>query len=172
MGRRDEYDPGNLDDPRPRRRGRRFEDEYDDAWAGGEEDADWDDPAGSLWENPRQAARDEADEDVSPITPRRRRYRSRRLSSNYYDNPATRPDRARRDRYDSEANNSPTYYRDRAHRGEYGEFYEKPKRDLREPSGLPGPLANIPFWQILMLVILGLMAFLAVMLACVSLLTL
>ncbi len=173
MRRRDENDPGDINDPQPRRRGRRFEDEYDDAWAAGDEDADFDDPAGSLWENPQPDAREEeADDKFSPITPRRRRFRSRRLSSNYYENPATQPDRSLRDRSDTEAYNSPTYYRDRAHRGEYGEYYEKPKREIREPSGLPGPLANIPYWQILILVILGLMAFLAVMLACVSLLTL
>jgi hypothetical protein len=177
MRRRDDYDPGDRNDPLPRRRGRRF-DEYDDGWAGGDEDADWDDPAGSLWESPEQGTGSDDDDAISPISPRRRRYRSRRLSSNYYDNPASRPDRAPQSQYSDAPYDSRTYHRDRAHRGEYAEYYEdeyaKPKRGRSRPFslGASSAMLPIPYWQILLLVILGMLAFLAAALACVSILAL
>lgn len=147
--RRNEYDPGMPYDPPPRRR-RTPGDEYDDAWAGGDEGDTFDDAAGYNWENP--AYRTRQDDLSEAELPRARRRSRRREYSHSYD--------------------SPTYHRDRSRYGEYGEYYEKPKRDrlaspVRQESGLP-----IPFWQILILVILGLAAFLVTVLACVSVLTL
>jgi hypothetical protein len=141
----DDYDPGAPYDPPPRRR-RQLGDEYDDAWAGGDPNDPYDDAAGYTWEDPRDGARHDDDPDLN-VPPARRRYRRR------YPPP-----------------NNPTYYRDRAHLGEYGEYYEKPKRIAPEPPTSSG--LNIPYWQILMLVILGLAAFLVTVLACVSILRL
>jgi hypothetical protein len=148
--RRNEYDPGMPYDPPPRRR-RPLGDEYDDAWAGGDDDDIFDDGAGYSWEDPAHGARrHDLPEPEIPLS--RRRYRSRR---------AYRPPYGR-----------PTYHRDHARYGEYGEYYEKPKRDLSSDTGWYGTGLHIPFWQILILVILGLTAFLVTMLACVSVLTL
>ena len=141
--RRSDYDPGSPYDPPPRRR--QLGDEYDDAWAGGDPNDPYDDAAGYTWEDPRDGARHDDNPDLN-IPPARRRYRRR------YPPP-----------------DSPSYHRDHAHVGEYGEYYEKPKRTL-EPARSTG--LNIPYWQILMLVILGLAAFLVTVLACVSILSL
>jgi hypothetical protein len=98
-------------------------------------------------------AHDTSRADETPgVVPRRRHYRSRRMSSAYYD--------------------SPTYHRDRTHQGEYAEYVDKPKRDWTEPMRQQVPGLHVPYWQILILVILGLVAVLAVALACVSILTL
>ncbi len=144
--RRSDYDPGSPYDPPPPRR-RRMGDEYDDAWAGGDDNDTFDDAAGYNWEDPRRSAPQDDDIDLDPGVPRsRRRYR--------------RP-------YPPD---SSSYYRDRAHIGEYGEYYEKPKR--MESGRAYNTGLNIPYWQILMVVILGLAAFLVTVLACVSILNL
>jgi hypothetical protein len=143
--RRNDYDPGSPSDPPPRRR-RQLGDEYDDAWAGADPNNPNDDGAAYTWEDPRDGARHDDDPDLN-IPPARRRYRRRYPS----------PD-------------SPSYHRDRAHIGEYGEYYEKPKQI--EPRRASSTGRNIPYWQILMLVILGLVAFLVTVLACVSILNL
>jgi hypothetical protein len=131
-------------------------DEYDDAWAGGDDDADFDDPAGAMWADPQRGGTPDTSPEVElppGISPRRR---SRRRMDPAYDRP---PD--------------PRYHRDRAHRGEYGEYEERPRRDwpMSAPHRSPGGL-QIPYWQILLLVILGIVALLAGVLACVSVLAL
>jgi hypothetical protein len=148
--RRNEYDPGAPYDPPPRRRRRQLGDEYDDAWAGGNQNDSFDDAAGYTWEDPRDGARH--DEDSGPVVPLRRRYHRYRT---------VHPDQ-----------NSPTYYRDRAHAGEYGEYTEKAKRGWPAPDDSSRTGWQIPFWQILILVILGLAAMLATVLACVAILSL
>lgn len=74
---------------------------------------------------------------------------------------------------------SRTYHRDRARRIEYAEYYSPhttPPPDVRRTvqhtsPGQPG-IRGIPYWQILIVVVLSVFALLATALACASVLTL
>ncbi len=153
------YDPGEpYDGPPPRRRRRdyRHESEEDDAWAAASEDARDADglsvedlAAGYVWEDrDRYGVDHDAPDDDNAALPRPHRDDPRRYTR------------------------SPSYHRDRARRGEYAEYWgtpapPKPKRERSAASR-----QDIPFWQILILVILVLFAVLAVTLACASVLAL
>lgn len=197
-----DYDPGTPYEPPPRRRRRRDdykrESEYDDAWAAADDVADdfedlgaGDLAAGYYWQDrrdygpddpdprtaapldptqpprapggyrpsPRTRARDAAN--LGPLPPEVDRMRHRRANSPLYRPPHPREDPRNR-----------SYHRDRARRGEYGEYHEprpaKPKRTPAPGQRYSGALAGIPFWQILLVVVLSVMAFLAVALACLS----
>jgi hypothetical protein len=166
-----DYDPDDLPPRRARRRRQSF-DEYDDAWAAADEEGDFDgdadigDYAAGYVDEPRddrarpyQYPYDIHDQRTAPAPDRR------------YD--TLRSDRLRRDRIYAD---SPTYHRDRARRGEYGEFYGAPPKPKRDPMRLYAPDAggrmNIPFWQILFLVILAMAALMATAVACAAILAL
>lgn len=174
MRRKYDYDPGMPYEPPPYRRRKQRYGAEDDAWAAASEDAYYDEDfaPGELAAGYVDHELDErwarADDDDG-WTPPPYRGRSRRRS--WRDQP-----RAPRPRYDHRPlyPDSPTYHRDRARRGEYGMHYDKPKRGapVSTYSPLRERVAGIPFWQILVVVILGIVALLATMLACVSILLL
>ena len=152
----DDYDPGPPYEPPSYRRRRQRKGEHDDAWAAADEDDFYDDgveiedlAAGYVWDD-------------------KQRERGRSNSRSRHDARYNRGDVYRR---------SPSHYRDRMKRGEYGEYRadahpDKPKRGPLPYESSPGQNwgTNIPFWQIVILVTLALLAFLAVALACVTLL--
>lgn len=171
-----EYDPGDFyHGPPPRssreRRRRLRENQYDDAWAAAESEAYGEDiapgdlAAGYVDEDyyRRRHGRDDHDEPTytgsgaglgpTPTSPRRPRPHQ----------VLTRQERIRR-RYDPRTlyPDSPSYQR---HQG--ASFAST---GSGSPAG--GPLAQLPFWGILMLVILGVAALGAVVLACASVLLL
>lgn len=146
------YDPGDLYDPPPRRR-RPYgqENEIDDAWAAADED-DLDDPgadiedlaAGYHWEERDQYGLGHSDTEPAPdLGP----LPSRPPRRGHFRPPVTPVPSvpARRD--------------------------PGPRR-LNAPGRLAPQPFHMPFWQILLLVILGVMALFAVVLAVVSVLTL
>ncbi|MBI5959853.1 MAG: hypothetical protein HY866_14020 [Chloroflexi bacterium] len=165
-----DYDPGDLVDPAPRRKRRHF-DEVEDVWAAAEED-DLADPgveiedlaAGYHWEDrDRYGLEDPPDPTQTNLSapPPARRPRTPRgelvsgRTARRYD----------RDRLYSD---SPSYQRDQDQRRRTPQRFERP---IDLPSARPqrGRSRGIPFWQILILVILGLTALLAVCLALASL---
>ncbi len=201
-----DYDPGMPHEPPPRRRRPDYkrESDYDDAWAAADDVAgDYDDlgagdlAAGYHWQDrrdygpddpdprtaapldptqpprapgeyhppPRHRAHDAAD--LGPLPPQVDRVRHRRADSPLYRPPLRRGDP-----------DSRSYHRDRARRGEYGEYHgpapvPRPSKPKRAPApgyrhAARGPLAGIPFWQIMLVVVLSVIAFLAVAFACVS----
>ena len=176
-----DYDPGTPHDPPPHRRRRQSDSEHDDAWAAADEDdladpgADIEDlAAGYQWEDrdphgrerspdePIQYPYDIAGDRTAPAG--RRRWRA--------PIPHSARTRQRHDR-DNVYADSPSYHRDRAKRGEFGEFVDSPRR-RRESA--PGPMQSlgltIPYWQILIVVILAIFAVLAAVLACAAVLAL
>ncbi len=147
-----EYDPGTPYDPSPRRRRRRREwNEQDDAWAAADEDDFYDDgveiedlAAGYLWDD------EKLDPDSPPVpdwhdgenwSPPVERARERSRSRHPRYNRGAQVDR------DNVYSRSPTYYRDRMKRGEYGEFHSdnyndappgKAKHGYTPAESLPG----------------------------------
>jgi hypothetical protein len=195
----DEYDPGTPHDPPPYRRRRQRRDEIDDGWAAADEDDYYDDgveiedlAAGYVDHEQREQRRRHTesterdhipDPDVDPgssgwtdddrWSPSVERVRERgRLGSQAH----------RRQRYGRDVGydradvygRSPTYYLDRMRRGEYGEYRDKPKRGVSPYESSPGQGwgLTIPFWQIMIIVVLALFALLAAALACISVLML
>jgi hypothetical protein len=163
------YDPGEpYDGPPPdssrrrRKRRRPYQDEYDDAWAAAHGDAEeyGVDPgalaAGYDWADERfEVDRVDAEDDEweGGRTVQGVPYRARGM---------TPPVRAGR-RYDPYPH-SASYRRDAARRG--------PARHSAALVSMPGPLAHIPCWGIVILVMLGVMALVAVAFACVAVLAL
>lgn len=172
----DEYDPGFPYEPPPRRR-RRLSEE-DDAWAAADDDDLADDgvaiedlAAGYGWQDDDRYGQEPAEvpprtEPPPLVTPLPRRTRT-----------PSRPSAARRYGEDYAYRQSRSYHRDRARRGEYGEYHgpvtpPPPSRSKRRPArpdsfGWVPP--NLPYWQILVLVALSVLALLAVVLACAAL---
>lgn len=186
-----EHDPGDLYDPEPPRRRPaeyRRESETDDAWAAADEN-DLDDPgveiedlaAGYQWEDqdrygvrpphhpasgdyrPDPLAPDDPASDLGPLPESVRRVRQRT-------SPAPRSARAASQ---TPYPDSPTYSRDTGGPERREIFYTTPgvpRPALPRPAY--GPPSGIPFWQILLLVILGMAALLAVAVACGAVLSL
>jgi len=163
-----------------RRRRRRTEDDIDDAWAAADEDdipdegVEIEELAVGYVEDPEQLEmrRDDDDletGDLGPLPPNAERLTRRRTEP--------RPERIR-ERYDRTQaySNSPSFRRskqnlfDRAFSlfsgGSLGDVDAGP--EARDTDYVPGPLSNIPFWGILILVVLAVVAVLVVVLACVS----
>lgn len=169
-----DYDPGTPYEPPPRRRKRDYkrEGEYDDAWAAAEEagdfyaDADAEDfAAGYHWEDRDRYGVDGGDRthpadwrDTTPLDPRATPLPGHTLR--------TSP--------------PPTYHRDRARRGEFAEYYGTPvppsrRAKPRIPAApvTPGiPAGGIPYWQVLAIVVMSVLALLAVGFACAAILLL
>ncbi len=109
--------------------------------------------------------------DLGPLPSSVRRVRDRRPPAARYDYaPLT-------DRYDP--HRSPTYHRDRARRIEYGEYYDPQRtvppeatRRSYPASFAQGGVRGLPYWQILAIVLLSVLALLAAALACASVLLL
>ena len=183
MPNRYHYDPGEPYDPPPYRRRRQRFGAADDGWAAADEDDFYDDdveiedlaPGYVDHEHDRRWTDDDESDWTPPPYGRRGRERG------YPDEPRRSYDRKghmeRRTRY---AGRSPygdnrTYHRDRASRGEYGTYTDKPKRTSARtdsPAAYDAFLGlgsrGIPFWQILMVVILAIAALFAMGLACAS----
>ncbi|MBN1679460.1 MAG: hypothetical protein JW966_04160 [Anaerolineae bacterium] len=193
-----EYDPGDWYDNNQarRRRRRRHESEYDDAWAAAFEDDIPDDhvevedlAAGYTWDEPRRYDDGDPDSfldadgdmveptmDVSDLGPlpssyqrlANRRHGARsRLPQGRYDRSAAYP-------------NSPSFHEKRKPRLErtidrmaggdpYMPALGKPKNNAAQ---MPGMFAHIPFWGIVLLVVLAFAACGATAFACISVLTL
>jgi hypothetical protein len=182
-----DYDPGApYDDSRPRKRGGyRREDEEDDAWAAAEDDdipddnVAIDDLAGYYVPDSNKldqddfpmAAADPTDDDgLGPLPPSAKRLKQR----------STIPRETRiRERYSrSQAySDSPSFRRSQRNpinwmRSQWsGGDLAEPFRARRDPNYQPGLLSHIPFWGILILVMLGLVALLVMVLALAALLT-
>lgn len=174
-----DHDPGLPYEP-PRRRKRREykrESEYDDAWAAASEagedfdDADIEDfAAGYHWED-RDRYGIEGDPVDEPDIPWQRSPRAPR-------------DLSRDPRSSLRGANPPhrsaTYHRDRARRNEYAEYYgppaspstRTPRKRVAEPVWTGTPARSIPFWQILIVVVMAVFALLATAFACASVLML
>jgi hypothetical protein len=165
------YDPGEpYDGPPPRRRRPyRRESEFDDAWAAADEDDVYDDhveiedlAAGYLWEE-RDRYGVEQDEpasrrqpDLGPLPPSAQRFYERRHVSRR-NLPHQTVDR------DQLYANSPSY-----RKSQRNTIDRALARLDTDDSRLPGVLSHIPFWGILLLVLLGFVALLVAILAFVS----
>lgn len=152
------YDPGDLYESRPPRRRREYrrEGESDDAWAAADQDqldgqgADIEDlAAGYLWEDDErygvkgQSVQRPADRAALP--------------------PPTYQGRARRSYRPRRASSLTAWLGGRG---------ASPGSPRRGPSPASGPVQHIPYWQILLIVTLGMLALLVTVLACAAILTL
>lgn len=187
------YDPGEPYEPPYRRRRQRYG-AADDGWAAANED-DLDDDGVEIedlapgYVDYEQDGRRYDDDDGSDWTPppysrrmRARDYPADRRSRHEREPRSGRKPRAdARSRYErrSPYGDNRTYHRDRASRGEYGEYHgeypAKSKRELTRTDypaeyGLLGNMRGIPFWQILLVVVLAVFALFAAALACASIL--
>lgn len=184
----DTHDPGEpYDGPPPRRRrDYRRESEYDDAWAAADEAGDFDediDPgamvAGATWEDREPYALGSDDEPLDdasglgPLPPGTERLYQRGRRS--------REDRLRRRMDPSQTyDRSPSYQRYQTNPGVRASWppegmAETPKRkrdrlERDEDDGwhAPGFFGRLPFWGVLLIVGLSVMALLAVAMACLS----
>ena len=187
-----DYDPGQPYEP-PRRRKRRRdykrESEYDDAWAAASEagedfdDADIEDfAAGYHWED-RDRYGIEGDPDDEPDVQWQRSSRAPRSSSRLPSRDLSRaprdPSRASSRSADLQRR-SHSYHRDRVRQSEYAEYYgppaappaHTPRKRVAEPVWTNTPARSIPYWQILIIVVMAVFALLATAFACASVLML
>ena len=166
------YDPGEPNDGPPPRRRRpyRRESEVDDAWAAADEDDVYDHDveiedlaAGYLWEDRDRYGVEQEDEttsprqpDLGPLPPSAQRFYERRHVSRRK-LPHQAVDRAQL------YANSPSY-----HKSQRNTFDRALARLDIDESRMPGVLSHLPFWGILLLVLLGFVSLLVAILAFVS----
>jgi hypothetical protein len=150
------YDPGDLYEGRPPRRRREYRRDSgsDDAWAAADQDqgpgADIGDlAAGYLWEDDeRYGVKGQNVQRPTDLGP---------LPTPAYQGRARRSQRPR-------GSASPA-----AWLGDRGAYPGRSRRGL-SPAG--GPAPHVPYWQVLLVVILGMLALLVAALACASVLAL
>ncbi len=191
------YDPGEPYEPPSHRRRRQRYDAADDGWAAADED-DLDDDGVEIEDlapgyvdheqDGRRYDDDGSDWTPPPYSRRRARDYPADRRSRYDREPrgGRKPRAESRSRYGhrSPYGDNRTYHRDRASRGEYGEYHDErrygeyPAKRKRESDrtdypadyGLLGGMQGIPFWQILLVVSLAVFALFAAALACASIL--
>ncbi|MBN1565222.1 MAG: hypothetical protein JXA10_15360 [Anaerolineae bacterium] len=167
----DDYDPGPLYEPPSYRRRRQSRGEQDDAWAAADEEdfyddgADIEDYAAGYVDHERTRQQERADAPEN--------WQDGEQWSSSVNRARARGQYPRRANYDRDAvyGRSPTHYRDRMKRGEYGEYHTAHRAPYESASGSKRGL-HIPFWQVLLIVSLVLGALLAAALACITILLL
>lgn len=173
-----EHDPGDLYEPPPRRRDYAQEDEYDEAWGAGDQGnighpgIDSEDQSAGHPKTDRErygvGSRAPGPDDASdpgplpPPPPRHRRPNS--LPADPRTNPYYDPDQLYAD--------SPSYRRKRGIDSPDSVLPPVKKKGIPKRKNSPYGSFHMPYWQILILVILGVMALFAVTLAIVSVLVL
>lgn len=169
----DDYNSGLPYDPPPRRRRRLSE--QDDAWAAADQDDLADDgveiedlAAGYGWEDRDRYGQEPPDDESGDLPPSMATPLPRRTSLPHRPMAAQRYDR------DYALRRGASYHRDQARRGEFGEYYgpvtppaPKPVRKAR-PDTFTWIPRGLPYWQVLLLVVLSVVALLACVLACAS----